>query len=176
MNVNPSPLFLLRYFFSEVSVKAEDNGDVDAIVNFRGGIGEIPKEGPAKDAFPSAPDDSHGPYAVKLEVALENPTEGRARYTGKVVLMGIFAFKRGVIENEDKQEIETIVMVNGNSMLYGMAREMIHNITARGPALPFILQSVSFTPPPVKGAKPTADAIAAPAQKKEPESKPKKKG
>jgi len=46
-----------------------------------------------------------------------------------------------------------VVRTNGPSMLYGVAREMARDLTARGPFPPQVLPSVSFIP----------DAPAAPA-------------
>jgi preprotein translocase subunit SecB len=45
---------------------------------------------------------------------------------------------------EDKRD--NLLRVNGASMLYGAAREIIRSTTAHGPYLPVLLPSVSFYP------------------------------
>jgi len=78
----------------------------------------------------------------------------------------------GIVEvhgQMEKEKRETIAAVNGLSLLYGAAREMVLNITARAPHGPFCLPSLNFAevlkqakpgPPPV-ASHPTPHAVPA---------------
>jgi preprotein translocase subunit SecB len=126
-----SSLQLERYFFVKVNVQAHERG----------------------------PGDSSGKFSTKLEVSRNNndstrylvgltvtlaAEEGKlASYYGEVVVMGLFhvSMSPGM---SDLQKVEELVSVNGASILYGVIREMVANVTSRGPWPPVLLPCVNF--------------------------------
>lgn len=79
-------------------------------------------------------------WMVTLRVNFKNGTEVKIPYIGTVQCSGIFT----VDAQWPEKEIEKLVMVNGTSLLYSAIREMVCNITARGPFIPLVLPSQSF--------------------------------
>lgn len=61
-------------------------------------------------------------------------------YSYRVVLVGQFGVQDGV-QTEDE---ERFVRIQGASVLYGMAREIVRALTGRGPYRPVILPTVNF--------------------------------
>lgn len=66
-------------------------------------------------------------------------------YEFKLVIVGAFTCGDELPEGVSK---ETFVKVNGSSVLYGVAREMIRATTARGPYLDLMVPTISFYEPP----------------------------
>jgi preprotein translocase subunit SecB len=63
-------------------------------------------------------------------------------YSGTLKIAGFFSVDPSV----PKEKMETLLMVNGLSMLYSSAREHVLSVTSRGPWGPFYLPTVSFNP------------------------------
>ncbi len=86
-------------------------------------------------------------WLVELEVAFSPSEEDNpSPYTGKIIVQGHFLvneeFKK---DHEDKENFhEALVRVTGSSMLYGAAREMLANFTARSTHGTLSLPSISF--------------------------------
>ena len=78
------------------------------------------------------------------------PTEGEnAPYGFSVEIVGLF----DVVEQYPAEKAEQLVRTNGSTMLYGMTREIVRDMTSRGPHPPVILPSASFypdAPPPAE--------------------------
>ena len=80
-------------------------------------------------------------YLVGLEVKIESARKGvRAIYEGKVEFLGQFQVSDSLPEEKRLRA----VTVNGASILYGAVREMVANVTARGPHPMITLPSLSF--------------------------------
>jgi preprotein translocase subunit SecB len=93
-----------------------------------------------------------GRWQVSLNIKLQPAPETNSPYSFSLSLVGVICWV-GPELPEDK--LEVVVRTNGLSMLYGVAREMARDLTARGPFPALVLPSVSFIP----------DAAAAPAAK-----------
>ena len=78
-------------------------------------------------------------FMSKLSIEFGSQDED-CSYFGEIVLMGIFETKDD-LTNEDKINH---IGITGNSMLYSSAREMILQITSRGPNPSVILPTVKF--------------------------------
>src|SRR5439155_22261424 len=65
-------------------------------------------------------------------------------YFFSLELVGFFEVAEAVPDDR----IDRLVKTNGPSMLYGIAREVVRDITSRGPYLGVLLPSVSFYEPP----------------------------
>jgi len=77
---------------------------------------------------------------VQVCVALKNTGEHRAAYVGSVTCVGLL----NVLPDWPESDIEKLVFINGTGMLYSSIREMICNITSRGPHFMLTLPSQSF--------------------------------
>lgn len=81
-----------------------------------------------------------GRYRIDLIIRLLPEGDKSSSYTGVVEVSGFFRIVGPI--SPDKQD--QLVTVNGCSMLFGMAREMVSNVTARGPWPMLVLPTVSF--------------------------------
>jgi preprotein translocase subunit SecB len=112
-----SPLQLNQHFFTKVHLDAHADGKPTAE-----GQMECQVETGVAVHDPSV-------HQVTLRVKLvakgkENPT-----YTGEIHAVGIFQ----VAPDWPKEKTAALVEVNGASVLFGTVREMVCNLTARGP-------------------------------------------
>ncbi len=98
-------------------------------------------------------------WQVSLNIKLQPSAEANSPYSFGMNLIGVVCWV-GPEQPEDK--IGTLLRTNGPSMLYGVAREMGRDLTARGPFPPLVLPSVSFIPDaPGVGHTPEQKQIAA---------------
>jgi preprotein translocase subunit SecB len=124
-----SPLQLSQAFFTEVSIKTDNDlklgeSQLQTRVEFNG---KVHQQDPRN-------------WMVTVRVLFE-PEKGKSMpYSGTVECLGVFI----VHPNWPEDQVEKLVLVNGTGMLYTMIREMICNITARGPYEMLILPTQSF--------------------------------
>ncbi len=130
-----SPLQLLEYFVAEFHYNINTRFDA------KKGLELKPEE---LHAIPQC--DKHGPnpreWTVALEVKYQPAAETNTPYIFSLTLVGVFK----VAETFDETKVELLVRTNGASMLYGIARELVREQTARGPDGPLILPTASFVP------------------------------
>lgn len=79
-------------------------------------------------------------WTVTLGVAYEAPPELNVPYKFVVEIMGAFL----VLEGYPSEREELLVRTNGPSVLYGIAREIVRELCARGPYPGLMLPSASF--------------------------------
>ncbi len=124
-----SPLQLDGYFFSHVEVRAHADADPAVDPRLRT-VSELGK------------DEEGGRYLVTLRVEIGRAQDNTSPpYTGAVEVRGFFR----VLEGYPPERRDEMIYVNGSTLLYGAAREMLLNITARGPWPGLLLPSVRFT-------------------------------
>lgn len=141
--MKPSRLQLLRYVASEMSCNAnpafnpekafdpaESQPSVKVSVN-------LAEKSPGAEA---------NLWKLELTVAMAFTTGENVPYSFKVSLLGFFAFHSNSTSNPETEE--QFVRVNGSSMLYGAAREIVRSMTSRGPWEELFLPGVSFYDPP----------------------------
>lgn len=92
-----------------------------------------------------------------LRLRLLRTAEKKPYYSAQVHVAGLVR----VVDQWPESEVLELVEANGPALLYGAAREMLRNLTARGPWPVLCLHSVTFVQPqaPPK-ARPTADSAA----------------
>lgn len=129
--MNHSPLQLSRHFFTKVVVEANPNGkpEISNQLNCHLEVGQS-----AEDAKQ---------WQVTVRLKLESPSEGEACYTGEIHAVGLFR----VVDGWPDEKIPLLVEANGAALLYGAIREMLLNLTARGPWAPVLLNSMTFIKP-----------------------------
>lgn len=148
-----SKLLLERHFFTKIALNFNETGDasVSCMVSSKlEGGRSIASEFPG-----SVEMQDH--YRVMLTVRLISPPEKLACYTGEISTIGFFRVDQSV--PVDKQA--KFVIVNGATLLFGAVREMVANLTARGPAPSVTLVAVDFSETPVQES---ADADVARAK------------
>jgi preprotein translocase subunit SecB len=95
-------------------------------------------------ALAQASDDANR-YQVTLTVRVNQDPASTAKtfYTGVFEIVGFFTVAKGC-----PQEPSFFVQVSGASLLYSAVRELVCNLTARGPWPMISLPTVNFTPQP----------------------------
>jgi preprotein translocase subunit SecB len=98
-------------------------------------------------------------WVVTLELKYQPAADTNTPYIFSLGLVGMFE----IAAQFDEAKIDRLIRTNGPSVLFGIAREIVREQTARGPDGPFILPSASFLPE--ESADPAAQpALAPPTQ------------
>jgi preprotein translocase subunit SecB len=126
--MSQSPLQLDRYFFVKISLEANAKGDPKAVYNIEA----------KTDVSRDESQERH--YLVSLTVRLTPLDEAQPCYVGEVVVMGYFQ----VHQDYPAEKCDKLVAMNGASMLYGAVREMVSNLSARGPWPMVVLAPMNF--------------------------------
>lgn len=151
-----SPLHLEQHFVIEVSLKATRA----EVVSRDFGVSATP--------MVVQSDDDPLLWAIQLHVEIkESATEALPPYTGSITFFGNFRVSPLVPDDRRKKMVAT----NGSSILYGAVRELVANLTARGPHPMITLPSISFVPTDLEmtGAKKTPRSQSVkPAKRKKP--------
>jgi preprotein translocase subunit SecB len=130
-----SPLQLLEYFVADFHFTL--NGRFDPKKGLELKVEEL-------DATPRCDRhvDNQPKWTVVLELKYQPSAETNTPYIFSIVLVGLFEVSKGVKDDL----VDRLVRTNGASVLYGIARELIREQTARGPDGPLILPTASFVP------------------------------
>ena len=134
--MNLAPLQLVSYFLTDLNCQANSQFKGDKETKFDEKDLEV---GACVEAIKG----KAGRWQVTLNVKLQPAADANSPYSFCLNLVGVVCWV-GPEVPEDK--LETIVRTNGPSMLYGVAREVARDLTARGPFQPLMLPSVSFIP------------------------------
>jgi len=158
-----SPLQLLEYFVAEFHFTL--NTRFDASKPLERKLEEL-------QATPKCDKQSNEPHrwTVALDLKYQPAVETNTPYIISLTLVGVFEVAKDCKESL----VQRLVQTNGPSVLYGIARELIREQTARGPDGPFIIPTASFVPdeppsaapapvPPASAATPVTPAVEAPA-------------
>lgn len=148
-----SPLQLLRYLVPEIACSANpgfapQKECENAIDQFS--VNAVVTQQKAQGNFPG-----HS-WLVDMTISQKLKEGQNFPYKFDLSIVGFFACNNGFPSSVDE---EHFVRVNGSSMLYGAARELIRSLTARGPWGELILPSISFYD---NATKPTEEVIPAP--------------
>lgn len=170
--MKPAPLRLQNYFLTELHLQARSN--------FKSGEpAEWNEKGfcvtPAHRLLP-ADGDKPRCWETTLEIGHQPAPDDNFPYSFQLKLVALFEEKpaMGAMEPELR---ERIIKINGSSMLYGAAREIVRAATGRGPYSAVLLPSVSFFEQRQQPASTTPDTGAQQATKapQRPRSKAAKK-
>lgn len=149
MSVQLSPLQLEGYYVRELSFKIKP--DLDERVQFQMQIGVglqldglLNPDPLTVNVQSAAASHKEDPYRWKCLVRVEsnNPPDRIYPYEFLVILVGYFV----VDEQVPREVIENLLKVNGASVLYSAAREVIASATARGAFPEVLLPTVTFMP------------------------------
>lgn len=129
-----SPLLLKQYYVISLSVAANPNFKRDQPI-------ELSWEDFSVESDYS-PAQHTAQWQVRLHVQHRAHAQRNYSYSFSIEMLGLMDVNPSFPAENHKQLVE----VNGASMLYGAAREIIRGATAHGPFLPILLPSVSFVP------------------------------
>lgn len=99
------------------------------------------------------PEDGKPPlWSIELKIRQDLPPGLNVPYEFRIALVGYFIF---LAEGKTESDVLRMVRVNGSSVLYGIAREILRTNTAGGAWREVLLPTISFYEPPnVKALKP----------------------
>jgi preprotein translocase subunit SecB len=141
-----SSIQLTNYFVSELQVAANRNYNPDSPTNISAEDMQVvlqasPKEGNNRE------------WQIILRVTLNVSTESNSPYSFLVEMIGFITVAQSVAENK----IERFAKINGTSLIFAAAREIIKAVTSRGPHKALLLPTVTFWEPPQETAQPKSD-------------------
>ena len=124
-----SPLKLHKYFFTRINIEASQKPCCD--------IGKI-----STKITCGHKDDDERQWLVTLKVILDKSEDEKTipPYTGELEILGFFT----IDSKYPADNVHKLVHFNAPAMLYGAVREMVFNLTARGPNPHINLPTVSF--------------------------------
>ena len=123
-----SPLQLNNEIFTEVSIITVPNPDQDSRLHT------------VVEYNVTSQNTDKTQWMVVVRVKMGPASEKKIPYSGTVECVGFFT----VAKEWDESKTEQLVAVNGTSVVYTAIREMVCNITARGPHPRLMLPSQSF--------------------------------
>jgi len=129
--MNESPLQLERCFFTEVRVisqadaNEEDANRIELVVE--------------TEAF-NRDEETPRRWIVIVRAKITPKPEAKPGYTADIEAVGMFS----VHPSWSEKHIEKLAAINGATIVFGAIRELISNITARGPWDMLILPTYSF--------------------------------
>ena len=92
-------------------------------------------------------------WQITLRIALNASPESNSPYSFLVEMIGFI----NVAESVSDDRIERFARINGTSLVFAAAREIIKAATARGPFKPLMLPTVTFWEPKQETAQPKSD-------------------
>src|SRR5262245_19365919 len=123
-----SPLQLNAMAFTDVRITSVPDANVEStletVVEYKTSINDANKR--------------H--WMVAVRVYLRPVGDSKVPYIGTVECVGFFT----VDSDWPEDQVQKLVVVNGSSVLYSAIREMICNITSRGPFFATLILSQSF--------------------------------
>ena len=90
-------------------------------------------------------------WQITLRIALSASPESNSPYSFLVEMIGLI----DVAESVSEDYIERFARINGTSLVFAAAREIIKAATARGPFKPLMLPTVTFWEPKEESTPPT---------------------
>lgn len=130
-----SPLQLTRYFVTECHVTASKQFKPKDRMILDGQLLEV------EPVCKILANSRH--WEVAVRVKFQPGPEANTPYFFTLEVVGFFQ----VLPNFPEEKLKPLVQTNGPSVLYGIAREVVRDVTGRGPYPQVFLPSVSFTPP-----------------------------
>ena len=125
-----SPLQLDKHFFTKVNIEASQQEESSPNIEFGSRV------------MINQHIENERNFLVKLNLFSNDEEEENPNYTFNVEVVGVFTIN----DDYPSEKIQKLVEINAPAVLFGAAREMISNITSRGPLASFDLPTVAFIP------------------------------
>ena len=131
--MKPSNLQLRLYFVTDLSFSVNSEFDSEKEVNLH-------IDNMVVESEPINKPDDEREWQIKMSVRHTQNSESNSPYFFAVELMGYFR----IDESLPEAMVEKFAFVNGSSVLYSSAREILRNAMADGPYEPIMLPTVCF--------------------------------
>jgi len=128
-----SSLLLKKHFFSKIELRPNQESKPEGVnrIGCSLGIGK------------AVEDPQSYQLTLTIDIEQDPASTEKPHYTGSFEIVGFFA-----IAPSFKGDPDRLVQISGASLLYGAVREMVCNLTARGPWPILCLPTINFTPQP----------------------------
>lgn len=140
---------LTNYFVSELQFAANRDFKLD-------GVSSVGAEDLQVTHQASAKEGNRRQWQITLRIALNASPDSNSPYSFLVEMIGFIDVNESVTEDR----IERFARINGTSLVFAAAREIIKAATSRGPFPPLLLPTVTFWEP--KPEAPTQEQSTAP--------------
>src|SRR5437016_14003856 len=130
---------LTNYFVSELQFAANRDFKLDSPSNITADELQV-----AHQASPKA--ENKRQWQITLRIALNASPESNSPYSFLTEMIGFI----DVAESVSDEYIERFARINGTSLVFAAAREIIKAATSRGPFKPLMLPTVTFWEPKPK--------------------------
>lgn len=140
-----SPLQLERYFATDFHFTANREFEVGRPIELADGQFDVESSALRHSAETRK-------WQITLQIKYKPAPSANAPYSFSLEMVGFFE----VADTFPEDQTEQMVRINGSSMLYGSAREIVRDLTGRGPHSAMMLPSVSFFEPARKAVPPEA--------------------
>ncbi len=128
-----APVSLTEYFVTDLSLTANPSYTDSKRIEFK-------QEDMTGDLRLSCVDTAAKKWQLTMEIKHQAAPETNSPYAFRVVIVGFFTVAGRVVDEEQ----ERTVKIQGASVLYGVAREIVRAMTGRGPHRPILIPTVSF--------------------------------
>ena len=135
---------LTNYFVSELQFTA--NRSFDASL-----ISAVTVDDLQVQTTATPRDDRREEWQITLRIALDAPPDSNAPYTFLLEMIGFIH----VDESVSRERKERFAKINGTSLVFSAAREIVKAATSRGPYPPLLLPTVTFWEPKQEDASET---------------------
>jgi preprotein translocase subunit SecB len=147
-----SPIELERYFVTDQAVTARAAYDPEQEIATR--IEEYSVENKARHLQEEA--QVSDTWEVSVTIKHQPSPETNFPYDFRLTIVGIF---RSTVADAKPEMVERLMKINGSSILYGMAREIIRANTERGPWNGIVIPTHSFYEPKVSPTESEESAV-----------------
>lgn len=162
-----APISLEKYFATDLAFTANPRFDAAQPVEAREEDFQVNVSAKPQPAAAEA-----RRWQVELSIMRQPAKETNFPYAFRVVLVGQFKVEPWVKPEHE----ERMISIQGPSVLFGMAREIVRAITGRGPHPPVLLPTVSFyeQQPAAQPVRPAVTTATVPPVKRSRKLKPAK--
>jgi preprotein translocase subunit SecB len=137
MKPHNAPIECRAYFVTEMQFGANQTFDPKKPA-------ELPASGLEIKSELEAPAEGQTQWGVTLSIQQTIQPDKNAPYNFALKIWGAFEPRNKFPEEKKRQ----VMLTNGSSILYGAAREIVREMTARGPFASLLLPTMSFYPLP----------------------------
>jgi len=130
-----SPIQLEAYVLADLSYRANQEHKPDQPTTYR-------EEDIAVDHNCVRTDKDAQVWTATLSLRIQPRAEANAPYYISLQLSGSVR----ALPELQSDNVELLIRVNGASLLYGVAREVVRQVTSIGPFAPLLIPSVTFRP------------------------------
>lgn len=126
------PLQMVEYFFTKINLEPK--------------FGKVPQKGvyPLQTRIGFQDGKCPGELVINLGVRKgADATDEKGSYAFEIGVSGIFSADKALYDKDPEKAI-SIVKVNGTSMLLGAVRELVLQLTSRGPFPAYTIPALSF--------------------------------